>query len=279
MMTDVAQRDVSALLDLLACPGCRSHPLIVQTGALGCSACGREFEVVDGVPVLLLQDLSAAVEEHQEQDRSAPEVTEWPSSPEGPGLTLGVRKCGAPSGWIQVDDHISDTTDVVADIHRLPFQDASFGAIVSCQGLEHSPEPTAATGELYRVLRAGGQLLLQTAFIQPFGVDHAHHYHATEYGARRWLSTFQVDACTVPEAMNPALALARLFTEVLDQVARAEGPALADLMARTTLAQWREMWADPGARRGLAWELMKRLPPEVEKRFAPTLQLDATKAR
>jgi hypothetical protein len=50
------------LLEILACPSPDHAPLRPGTGsdpdaaALTCTSCGREFPVVDGVPVLLLDE-------------------------------------------------------------------------------------------------------------------------------------------------------------------------------------------------------------------------------
>jgi ubiquinone/menaquinone biosynthesis C-methylase UbiE len=50
---------------------------------------------------------------------------------------------------------------VAGDINRLPFADASFGAIVSIDVLYHiSVDPAAALAELLRVLRPGGTLVM-----------------------------------------------------------------------------------------------------------------------
>lgn len=50
----------------------------------------------------------------------------------------------------------------VADIQQLPFSDAAFDTIISCETVEHVPDPARAVCELARVLRPGGRLLLTT---------------------------------------------------------------------------------------------------------------------
>lgn len=50
----------------------------------------------------------------------------------------------------------------VADIQRLPFADDTFDTAISCETVEHVPDPAGAVRELSRVLRPGGRLLLTT---------------------------------------------------------------------------------------------------------------------
>lgn len=50
----------------------------------------------------------------------------------------------------------------VADAQGLPFADASFDMILSCECLEHVPDPKAALAEMFRVLKPGGRLVLTT---------------------------------------------------------------------------------------------------------------------
>ncbi|HEV7588923.1 MAG TPA: class I SAM-dependent methyltransferase [Longimicrobium sp.] len=47
-----------------------------------------------------------------------------------------------------------------ADAAALPFRDASFDTVVSASALHDFPEPERALGEVRRVLRSGGRLLL-----------------------------------------------------------------------------------------------------------------------
>jgi len=47
-----------------------------------------------------------------------------------------------------------------ADAHRLPFHDATFDTVVSTYSLCNIPDPRRAVGEMKRVLRPGGRLVL-----------------------------------------------------------------------------------------------------------------------
>lgn len=51
---------------------------------------------------------------------------------------------------------------VCGDVGALPFPDASFDQVLSCETLEHVPSPTACLKEFARVLRPGGRLVLTT---------------------------------------------------------------------------------------------------------------------
>ena len=50
----------------------------------------------------------------------------------------------------------------VADAQALPFTDAVFDVVFSCECLEHLPNPQQGLREMCRVLKPGGQLLLTT---------------------------------------------------------------------------------------------------------------------
>ena len=49
---------------------------------------------------------------------------------------------------------------VVGDICLLPFDNQSFDYVISTEVIEHTPYPMRALGEMYRVLREGGVLIL-----------------------------------------------------------------------------------------------------------------------
>jgi ubiquinone/menaquinone biosynthesis C-methylase UbiE len=51
---------------------------------------------------------------------------------------------------------------VQGDAQNLPFADSSFDVVVSCETIEHVPDPCAALREMHRVTRVAGRLFLTT---------------------------------------------------------------------------------------------------------------------
>jgi SAM-dependent methyltransferase len=88
--------------------------------------------------------------------------------PAGRGqFTDALRRAGHEVTPADINRHRPDY--IVADMTaRLPFADAAFDAAVCLEGIEHIPDPLLLLGELMRVLRPGGMLVLSTPNIQSY---------------------------------------------------------------------------------------------------------------
>jgi SAM-dependent methyltransferase len=84
--------------------------------------------------------------------------------------------------------HGREHVDVWGSADDLPFQDDSFDTVVSFHVLEHTEEPAAVLGEMARVLRPGGRVLLSVPFV--WGIHEAPRdfYRFTPFGLRHLLS-------------------------------------------------------------------------------------------
>lgn len=77
-----------------------------------------------------------------------------------------------------------ELADCFGDVHRLPFQDASFDFVCSQAVFEHVRNPFVAAQELLRALKPGGLILTEVAFLQPLhGVPH-HYFNMTLDGVK-----------------------------------------------------------------------------------------------
>lgn len=57
---------------------------------------------------------------------------------------------------------LTEITWKVCDIQNITYPDASFDTVISCETIEHVPDPQRALRELARVLKPGGRLFLTT---------------------------------------------------------------------------------------------------------------------
>lgn len=73
--------------------------------------------------------------------------------------------------------------DLVCDITAIPEPDASFGAILCSEVLEHVPDPMAAVAEFFRLLVPGGKLILTAPFAS---LTHFAPYHYASGFNRYW---------------------------------------------------------------------------------------------
>jgi len=92
------------------------------------------------------------------------------------------------------------TLDYVSDITAIPAADESFDIILCTEVLEHVPEPILALGEMARLLRVGGRLLLSA----PLGSNlHQEPYHFYGGYTPYWYQKFLPECGLCLESLKP----------------------------------------------------------------------------
>jgi SAM-dependent methyltransferase len=87
---------------------------------------------------------------------------------------------------VGTDIYTSEVVDIIADAHRLPFQDAAFDGVWIQAVLEHVLDPRDVVGEIHRVLKPEGVVYAETPFMQQV---HEGAYDFTRFSrsGHRWL--------------------------------------------------------------------------------------------
>jgi len=120
-------------------------------------------------------------------------------------------------------DYESPDAMLLGDAHTLPFRDASFEFILCVSVIEHVRFPFLAIAEAFRVLRPGGRLIGDMAFLESY---HSHSfYHHSHLGIWNLLDYlgFTIDAIAPNPAWPALVALAcnGLFPKMPRMLARA----------------------------------------------------------
>ncbi|SRR5579875_1190735 len=269
---------LDTLLPLLACPSCHAA---LQRGEdnLLCCGCGTHFTLREGRPVFWSDTANVTIMPAHHFSNEIPEyVQDWLTWFDGVVLNIGAGGTHFKfDNCVEFEACLFRNTDVVGDAHHLPFADEAFDAVITFNTFEHLREPKRAASEIHRVLKPGGKLILDTAFLQPVHEAPYHFYNTTEYGLRHWFDSFTITKLEVSENFSPACVISWLTSELLSAVETTQGREAAQQLAATPLAFWRSLWANPAERKHPVWQMLGRLPQEVQKRLSAGFRLEAVK--
>jgi len=92
---------------------------------------------------------------------------------------------------VTVDSVPVPNVDIVADIHNLPINDASFDCVFCTGTLEHVRDPWQAVREMHRILRPGGIFHADVPFMQGYHPDPTDYWRFTIEGLRLLCRDFE----------------------------------------------------------------------------------------
>ena len=150
------------------------------------------------------------------------------------------------------------SVDVVGDARFMPFSDASMDVVLITQVLEHIPDPIAVIGEIRRVLKPGGTLLLSVPSIFPQHGSPGDYWRYMPQGLEWILRDFQSvtvkgEAGTVPSIF--------LVVNVYLQLLTSPWPWLEELIRWTICPREQSGWAAGGkdlSRKSVRQQLLRR---------------------
>ena len=155
---------------------------------------------------------------------------------------------------------------MISDVHCLPFADRVFDAVIALNAFEHYRDPRAAAREILRVLRPGGRVLIQTAFLQPLHEAPWHYYNCTRYGLEAWFEDFETEKLHVSKNFHPGYSLSWLTSELEGALRARMSDADADAFLSTPLESVVSLWRAPETAKCEAlWRNLAALPQDVQE--------------
>jgi SAM-dependent methyltransferase len=149
-----------------------------------------------------------------------------------------VLDCGAGDRSFKDSRYIGfeylpfELPDVFGDGHALPFADEVFDVVFSQAVMEHMRDPYLAAREIVRVLKPGGLVYVESAFMQPLHAVPYHFFNTTPWG----IEVIFVEAGLSSEAIEWFGALSESVKWYLDScggnISRLERKLLMEILCR-----------------------------------------------
>jgi len=111
----------------------------------------------------------------------------------------------------ECDVYLTGQRMLVADLHDVPFDDATFDAVVAQGVLEHVMDPQRAVDEIHRVLAPGGVVFSTTPFVLGAHMPVADYTRFSRLGLLRLFRRFTPLECDVIEGAAVSLAYAAAY--------------------------------------------------------------------
>ena len=226
-MTDARRRAIEAVL---ACPRCRRS--IASDGKRLACACGALFRVAHNVPVFTGTPSEYVDLRHVTQSTNPYGPKSLALIREHPNALILDFGAGNPApaelfdNVVRMDFVHYRSGDVVSTERNLPFRDEAFDHVISESVFEHVRDPWHSAAELHRVLKKGGRIQVDCAFLQAVHGDPYHFYNMTLFGLEETFRMFRKVETGVEPYQSAGMTmniLRNTFLSIVeDEVAREE---------------------------------------------------------
>lgn len=180
--------------DNIMCPDCYGV-LDIHKNVVTCK-CGSSFAIKNGTPIFISDD-SEYVDQINNQNYTNPyspkSLALIRNNPDSVILDFGAgnpKKDELFDNVIRMDFLHYKSTHIVSNKRNIPFKDESFDYVITESVFEHVRDPWHYASELHRVLKKGGEILVDTAFLQPVHGDPYHFYNMTVQGVKETFKMF-----------------------------------------------------------------------------------------
>ncbi|RNC69626.1 MAG: class I SAM-dependent methyltransferase [Desulfuromonadales bacterium] len=137
-------------------------------------------------------------------------------------LQAGARLCDIGAGGrkitpetFTIDGFVTDTTNLVCDIHEIPLPDSSFDVIFCTGTLEHVRNPHKVMAEIHRLLSDGGLVHIEAPFLQGYHADPTDYWRWTLEGLRLFCTDAGFEEVEAGCHMGPTSTLNWIVNEYL----------------------------------------------------------------
>jgi len=274
---DNKESKLNRIIPLLQCPTCKNEHMKQNKEALTCSNCGSRYTKTNKNINFLTDDFKL---------QFSIEDTERVSALSYDGTIVNiinkyhnglVLDCGAGKRSIYYENVVNfeivdyESTDILGVGEVLPFKENSFDAVLSIVVLEHVKDPFQCAEELKRVLKPGGTLYCQIAFLQPFhGYPH-HYYNMTQMGFKNLFGNeLKIERLDVLDFGHPIVSLNWFLKSYVEGLPKNEKKRFLRKRVKDFLAEPKEYIMEP---------FVSQLNQSTKEELALTNYMIATKTK
>lgn len=245
-------RLLQMIVPIVRCIVCTHAPLRHEPAGdlLCCPACGQTYPIHNDIPLMTLTPEQAiafppaAMVEHTY-------TPQWRAIVEraGAGLVLDFGAGNTPDTFanlIKFEIFAFPNVDVVGWGERTPFIDGAFQSVFSGAVFEHVTHPFACADEIFRILAPGGEVYIETAFLQPYHAYPHHYFNMTIQGLRTICGAFRELEVGVRPHQRPSFTLAWILDVWADKLRGDEREAFLGTSIGEILAEYK---ANPHSQR------------------------------